>query len=105
MFGYMEIFYIRASFGRLLLTKVKFTRLVKNTRRKVVISKILHLSLQRDFKVITSNISLTFKFKEKMNGLRLSQADTKKPDMKGWSDYRKADYEKTQRLLKMRWSK
>ncbi len=29
-----------------------------------------------------------------MNGLRLSQADTKKPDMKGWSDYRKADYEK-----------
>lgn len=40
-----------------------------------------------------------------MNGLRLSQADTKKPDMKGWSDYRKADYEKTQRLLKMRWSK
>lgn len=40
-----------------------------------------------------------------MSGLRLSQADTKKPDMKGWSDYRKADYEKTQRLLKMRWSK
>lgn len=40
-----------------------------------------------------------------MNGLRLSQADIKKPDMKGWSDYRKADYEKTQRLLKMRWSK
>lgn len=35
MFGYMEIFYIRASFGRLLLTKVKFARLVKNTRRKV----------------------------------------------------------------------
>lgn len=35
MFGYMEIFYIRASFGRLLLTKVKFIRLVKNARRKV----------------------------------------------------------------------
>lgn len=35
MFGYMKIFYIRASFGRLLLIKVKFTRLVKNTRRKV----------------------------------------------------------------------
>lgn len=35
MFGYMEIFYIRASFGQLLLTKVKFIRLVKNTRRKV----------------------------------------------------------------------
>jgi hypothetical protein len=31
----MEIFYIRASFGRLLLTKVKFTRLVKNAWRKV----------------------------------------------------------------------
>lgn len=35
MFGYMEIFYIRASFGLLLLIKVKFTRLVKNTRMKV----------------------------------------------------------------------
>lgn len=35
MFGYMEIFYIRASFGRLLLIKVKFTRLVKITRIKV----------------------------------------------------------------------
>lgn len=35
MFGYMEIFYIRASFGRLLLIKVKFTRLVKITRMKV----------------------------------------------------------------------
>lgn len=35
MFGYMEIFYIRASFGRLLLIKVKFTRSVKNTWRKV----------------------------------------------------------------------
>lgn len=35
MFDYMEFFYIGASFGRLLLTKVKFTRLVKNTRRKV----------------------------------------------------------------------
>lgn len=31
----MDIFYIGVSFGRLLLTKVKFTRLVKNTRRKV----------------------------------------------------------------------
>jgi len=29
MFGYMEFFYIGASFGRLLLIKVKFTRLVK----------------------------------------------------------------------------
>lgn len=105
MFGYMEMFYIRASFGRLLLTKVKLPVWLKILGEKFVISKILHLSLQRDFKVITSNISLTFKFKEKMNGLRLSQADTKKPDMKGWSDYRKADYEKTQRLLKMRWSK
>lgn len=35
MFGYMEFFYIGTSFGRLLLTKVKFTRLVKITRRKV----------------------------------------------------------------------
>lgn len=59
MFGYMEIFYIRASFGRLLLTKVKFTRLVKILGEKFVISKILHLSLQRDFKVIT--------FKHKFN--------------------------------------
>lgn len=31
----MEIFYIRTSFGRLLLIKVKFTRLVKITRMKV----------------------------------------------------------------------
>lgn len=35
MFGYMEFFYIGASFERLLLTKVKFTRLIKNTRIKV----------------------------------------------------------------------
>lgn len=35
MFVYMEIFYIKASFGRLLLIKVKFTRLVKITRMKV----------------------------------------------------------------------
>lgn len=35
MFGYIEFFYIGAGLGRLLLTKVKFTRLVKNTRRKV----------------------------------------------------------------------
>lgn len=59
MFGYMEIFYIRASFGRLLLIKVKFTRSVKKLGEKFVISKILHLSLQRDFKVIT--------FKHKFN--------------------------------------
>ncbi len=35
MFGYMEFFYIGEGFGRLLLIKVKFIRLVKNTRRKV----------------------------------------------------------------------
>lgn len=35
MFGYMEFFYIGASFGRLLLIKVKFTRLVKIIRMKV----------------------------------------------------------------------
>jgi hypothetical protein len=35
MFGYMEFFYIGAGLGRLLLIKVKFTRSVKNTRRKV----------------------------------------------------------------------
>lgn len=40
-----------------------------------------------------------------MNGLRLSQADTKKPDMTGWSEWRKEDYKKTQRLLKMRWNR
>lgn len=31
----MEFFYIGAGLVRLLLIKVKFTRLVKNTRRKV----------------------------------------------------------------------
>lgn len=35
MFGYMEFFYIGASFERLLLIKVKLIRSVKNTRRKV----------------------------------------------------------------------
>lgn len=35
MFGYMEFFYIGAGLERLLLIRVKFTRLVKNTRRKV----------------------------------------------------------------------
>lgn len=35
MLGYMEFFYIGAGLGRLLLIKVKFTRLDKNTRRKV----------------------------------------------------------------------
>lgn len=34
MFGYMEFFYIGASFGRLLLTKVKFTRSVKKYSEK-----------------------------------------------------------------------
>lgn len=56
----MKFFYIGASFGRLLLIKVKFTRSVKKKLgEKFVISKILHLSLQRDFKVIT--------FKHKFN--------------------------------------
>ena len=60
MFGYMEFFYIGASFGRLLLIEVKFTRSVKKKLgEKFVISKILHLSLQRDFKVNT--------FKHKFN--------------------------------------
>ena len=84
MFGYMEIFYIRASFGRLLLIKVKFTRLVKNTRRKFVISKILHLSLQRDFKVITFKHKFNTQIERKMikvstnnnkNGLAYSSKD------------------------------
>lgn len=84
MFGYMEIFYIRASFGRLLLTKVKFIRLVKNTRRKFVISKILHLSLQRDFKVITFKHKFNTQIERKMikvstnnnkNGLAYSSKD------------------------------
>ena len=35
MFGYMEFFYIGAGLERLLLIKVKFTRSVKNTWRKV----------------------------------------------------------------------
>ena len=39
-----------------------------------------------------------------MNGLVISQANTKNPDMTGWSENRKANYIKTQRLLKMRWS-
>ena len=84
MLGYMEIFYIRASFGRLLLIKVKFTRLVKNTRRKFVISKILHLSLQRDFKVITFKHKFNTQIERKMikvstnnnkNGLAYSSKD------------------------------
>lgn len=61
----MEFFYIGTSFGRLLLTKVKLPVRLKILGEKFVISKILHLSLQRDFKVITSNISLTLKLKEK----------------------------------------
>lgn len=84
MFGYMEFFYIGASFGRLLLTKVKFTHLVKNTRRKFVISKILHLSLQRDFKVITFKHKFNTQIERKMikvstnnnkNGLAYSSKD------------------------------
>lgn len=84
MFGYMEFFYIGASFGRLLLTKVKFTRLVKNTRRKFVISKILHLSLQRDLKVITFKHKFNTQIERKMikvstnnnkNGLAYSSKD------------------------------
>lgn len=84
MFGYMEIFYIRAYFGRLLLTKVKFIRSVKNTRVKVVISKILHLSLQRDFKVITFKHKFNTQIERKMikvstnnnkNGLAYSSKD------------------------------
>lgn len=85
MFGYMEIFYIRASFGRLLLTKVKFTRLVKKILgEKFVISKILHLSLQRDFKVITFKHKFNAQIERKMikvstnnnkNGLAYSSKD------------------------------
>ena len=84
MFGYMEFFYIGASFGRLLLIKVKFTRLVKNTRKKFVISKILHLSLQRDFKVITFKHKFNTQNERKMikvstnnnkNGLAYSSKD------------------------------
>lgn len=84
MFDYMEFFYIGASFGRLLLTKVKFTRLVKNTRKKFVISKILHLSLQRDFKVIIFKHKFNTQIERKMikvstsnnkNGLAYSSKD------------------------------
>lgn len=80
----MEFFYMGASFGRLLLIKVKFTRLVKNTRRKFVISKILHLSLQRDFKVITFKHKFNTQIERKMikvstnnnkNGLAYSSKD------------------------------
>lgn len=35
MFGYMVFFYIGAHIGVYFLTKVKFTCMVKNTRRKV----------------------------------------------------------------------
>lgn len=84
MFGYMEFFYIRASFGRLLLTKVKFIRLVKILGEKFVISKILHLSLQRDFKVITFKHRFNTQIERKMikvstnnnkNGLAYSSKD------------------------------
>lgn len=84
MFGYMEFFYTRASFGRLLLIKVKFTRLVKILGEKFVISKILHLSLQRDFKVITFKHKFNTQIERKMikvstnnnkNGLAYSSKD------------------------------
>lgn len=38
-----------------------------------------------------------------MKSLRLSQADKNAPDMTGWSEWRKANYEKGQRLLRMRY--
>lgn len=84
MFGYMEFFYIGASFGRLLLIKVKFTRSVKKLGEKFVISKILHLSLQRDFKVITFKHKFNTQIERKMikvstnnnkNGLAYSSKD------------------------------
>ena len=84
MFGYMEIFYIRASFGRLLLIKVKFTVWLKILGEKFVISKILHLSLQRDFKVITFKHKFNTQIERKMikvstnnnkNGLAYSSKD------------------------------
>ena len=59
MFGYMEFFYIGTGLERLLLIKAKFTCWLKILGERFVISKILHLSLQRDFKVIT--------FKHKFN--------------------------------------
>lgn len=64
--------------------KVKFTRLVKNTSEKFVISKILHLSLQRDFKVITFKHKFNTQIEKKMikvstnnnkNGLAYSSKD------------------------------
>lgn len=84
MFGYMEIFYIRASFGRLFLIKVKFTVWLKILGEKFVISKILHLSLQRDFKVITFKHKFNTQIERKMikvstnnnkNGLAYSSKD------------------------------
>ena len=59
MFGYMEFFYIGAGLGRLLLIMLNLSVRLKVLGEKFVISKILHLSLQRDFKVIT--------FKHKFN--------------------------------------
>lgn len=36
--------------------------------------------------------------------ITVSHIDFKKPDMAGWSEYRKAEYNKTQRMLAKRWS-
>lgn len=84
MFGYMEFFYIGASFGRLLLTKVKLPVRLKILGEKFVISKIFHLSLQRDFKVITFKHKFNTQIERKMikvstnnnkNGLAYSSKD------------------------------
>lgn len=80
----MEKLYIRVEISHIPLMKVKFTRLVKNTSEKFVISKILHLSLQRDFKVITFKHKFNTQIEKKMikvstnnnkNGLAYSSKD------------------------------
>lgn len=55
-------------------------------------------------KIIHVTLCQKLKTERNMNGLVISQANTKNPDMTGWSENRKANYIKTQRLLKMRWS-
>ena len=76
MFGYMEFFYIGAGLGRLLLIKVNLSVWLKILGEKFVISKILHLSLQRDFKVITFKHKFNTQIERKM--IKVSTNNNKK---------------------------
>ena len=79
----MEFFYIGAGLGRLLL-RLNLPVWLKLLGEKFVISKILHLSLQRDFKVITFKHKFNTQIERKMikvstnnnkNGLAYSSKD------------------------------